>query len=206
METSTSLADGKSLIGLLCRIKAWSGKNQCSASKLSLVAASLPLAKGFSWQVPAISEHPLRQASQTLHPNPMTATPKKEIKAHITISRPQCSDGRECITMIITDATSRITLANLNLTFVQFAEAITGAVVSDISCVTCAVDDRIGKERTLTPRKILAPASLPYGKEKEWLEENYPEKPQPIYFRDSRGSVRKCTDGIVINYSTITWE
>lgn len=136
----------------------------------------------------------------------MTATPKKEIKAHVAISRPQCSDGRECITMMITDATSRITLADLSLTFAQFAEAITGAFVSDVSGVTCAADDRIGKKKTLTPKKIVAPASVPYGKEKEWLEENYPEKPQPISFCDSRGSVRRCTDGIVINYSTITWE
>jgi hypothetical protein len=136
----------------------------------------------------------------------MTATPKKEIKAHITISRPQCGDGRECITMKITDATSRIVLADLELTFAQFAEAITGALVSDVSGVTCAADDRIGKKKTFTPKKIVAPPDLPYGKEKEWLEENYPEKPQPIYFSNSQGSVRRCTDGIVIRYSTITWE
>jgi hypothetical protein len=136
----------------------------------------------------------------------MTATPKKEIKARINISRPQGRDGGECITMKITDATSRIVLADLELTFAQFAEAITGAFVSDVSCVACAADDRIGKKKTLTPRKIFAPADLPYGKEKEWLEENYPEKPQPIHFSNSQGSVRRRTDGVVINYSTITWE
>ena len=74
-ETSTSLVDGKSLIGLLCRIKAWLGKYQSTASKLSLVAASLPLAKGLSWQVPAISEHPPAGPHKPFTPIPMTPSP-----------------------------------------------------------------------------------------------------------------------------------
>ena len=69
-----------------------------------------------------------------------------ELKGKITIGRPQCSDGREVITIDVQDNSSRCRIVNLEMTYENFTKALTGQGYID-----CDIDfndsELIGKKK-----------------------------------------------------------
>lgn len=87
-------------------------------------------------------------------------------RAHLTIGRPTCSDGRRYISIEIGDRDSSLTVIALEVELDAFAEALTGLghVPASVNHWVGSYADRVGKH--LHTNSVVLPGRPPYG-EKE---------------------------------------
>lgn len=74
------------------------------------------------------------------------------LDGHITITRPQCSDGSKRIDITITDVESSMIIVACQLTMESFAEALTGLAHSPVKLEQVIAPYRcanVGKKRTI---------------------------------------------------------
>lgn len=137
----------------------------------------------------------------------------KKINTALSIGRTYGS-GPDTIRLEIIDEDARVTLVEQTLTLEQFAQAITGMMLSGIPAETLVQDNRIGKNRVVETRRVQCPMSAYTSRDKlrEWLEAFLEETdPEGVYssYLGSRGSVQSCPnepEACILMYSKYTWE
>jgi len=122
-----------------------------------------------------------------------------KIKCEVSISRR--SDN--VIVVSVTDSGSRARFLEIEFTFDQFAQAVTGLHTSGVDASVNAMDF-VGKKKVRESRKAVCPV-LDHRKDSyvAWLQDNAQESGWTIdSYLGSQGSVRYNQDGTVtLNYS-----
>lgn len=124
-----------------------------------------------------------------------------KLPAKLSISKVQTNRDDPHICISITDANSGITFSAVEVSLIEFADAITG-----LARVSCTHETRnteyLGKYYVSEPRTITVP-HLGYNKEayKEWLLNNAQEEGWIIdSYLGSQGSVTYKDGNAVLNY------
>ena len=128
---------------------------------------------------------------------------KTKLPLKLTISRPQCSDGRKYISINITDGVSGIQFLDAEIELADFAEALTG-----FSCTPMKGDlrglEHIGKTRVTEKREIVCPLRC-YDRAElaAWLGDNAQEDGWIVNtYLGSQGAVRShASGGQTLRYS-----
>ncbi len=91
---------------------------------------------------------------------------KMKIYAEISISRPQCSDGRKFIRLVVNDGKSCCRILDLEIPLDGFSEALTG--MSNVACTGDFYEDApVGKFRHTKDEMVTQPKGFVMGDARE---------------------------------------
>jgi len=133
---------------------------------------------------------------------------KTKLPLKLTISRPQCSNGRKYISIAIMDETSRIQFLDAEIELEAFAEVLTGLSYVPMKGELIGLE-HIGKTRVAERREIVCPLKC-YDRDKlaAWLEDNAQEEGWIVStYLGSQSSVRRHeSGGQTLRYSVTKYE
>ena len=134
----------------------------------------------------------------------------KDIKAGLRITRTSSTTGPDRISLPVHDDASGVCLCDLELSLEEFAYAVTGLSLMEVSGRSGARDPRLGVKTKHEKRTILCPES-PSGNDRDfytrWLKQNVVLAPgeESSFYLGSRNSLSKVEGGVLLRYDVRSW-
>lgn len=135
---------------------------------------------------------------------------KTTFPASLRISRWDSSRKESTVGIVIRDESSRVIIAEVELTPQQFGLAITGLLVDELTCETYVEDQRLGRKLIVENRQaVVDDLGSDVRLYRQYLESNCSEPNKILVWNANSQSAkrRSTTPGkIILNYSLHSYE